>query len=193
MKIEATTTLGASAAAGTAPERDWNSERLSDLIEHILSKHHEFLRREFPRLAQELARVQGAHPGDQPVLQPLGEVYSALRDELDQHMMKEEHILFPFIQRMEADKEAQRRSMPPPFGTIQNPIRMMEYEHESAEHALAEIRRLTADFSPPEHACPAYRALWAGLAELEADLHQHIHLENDILFPRAVRMEASGQ
>ena len=183
--------IEAAAPASPVPGDDWNTSSLAALVDHIVASHHAFLRREFPRLRQELSRVQRAHAKDLPVLGPLDKVFSALEEELDQHMLKEEQILFPFLRKMEADVEAHRRPAPMPFGSLQNPIRMMLREHEDAGQALAEIRRLTADFKPPAHACPTYRALWAGLAEFEADLHQHIHLENNILFPRGLEMEAS--
>jgi regulator of cell morphogenesis and NO signaling len=179
------------AAQSRVPDQqDWNAAPLSRLIGHILAVHHAYLRRELPRLEERLARVQRAHPQDAQVLTPLAEAFRALYEELDGHMPKEEQILFPFIDRMETAATDHRPGIALPFGTFRNPIRVMEHEHDSAGRALAEIRRLTGNFSLPAHACDTYRALYVGLQELERDLHQHIHLENNILFPRALALEA---
>ena len=105
-------------------------------------------------------------------------------------MLKEERVLFPFAEQMEEAAANHRPAIAAPFGSFQNPIRMMEHEHDSAGRALTEIRRLTGNFTLPGHACDTYRALYAGLQEMERDLHQHIHLENNILFPRALALEA---
>jgi regulator of cell morphogenesis and NO signaling len=182
--------IEAAGQAAVAAQRGWNTEPLAALIQHILAVHHDYLRRELPRLAERLARVQKAHPQDAAVLTPLAEAYGALHEELDGHLPKEERILFPFVEQMEAAAAEHRPKIALPFGTFQNPIRVMGHEHDSAGHALAEIRRVTGNFTLPGHACDTYRALYAGLQELERDLHQHIHLENNILFPRALALEA---
>ena len=172
------------------PTVDWTREPLVALIRHILSTHHEFLKRGLPRLSEQLGRVQIAHPRDREMLQPLAQVFTGLFEELDQHMAKEERILFPFIDQMEAAIAQGKPPIQLPFGTMRNPIGMMEYEHESAGRALKEIRHLTSAFIPPPHACATYCALYEGLRELERDLHLHIHLENNILFPRALDLES---
>jgi regulator of cell morphogenesis and NO signaling len=173
-----------------ADQQDWNTAPLSALIRHILAVHHNYLRQELPRLAERLARVQKAHPQDTAVLTPLAEAYRTLHAELDGPLPKEERILFPFIEQMEGAAAEHRPRIALPFGTFENPIRVMGHEHDSAGHALAEIRRATSNFTLPGHACDTYRALYAGLRELERDMHQHIHLENNILFPRALALEA---
>ena len=160
-------------------------------IRHIFAVHHDYLRQEMPRLAERLARVQKAHPQDAAVLTPLAEVYRSLPEELDGHLPKEEQILFPFVEQMEA-AATEHRPRPRttlPFGTSENPVRVMEHEHDSAGHARVEIRRVTSNFTLPGHPCDTYRALFAGLQGLERDLH-HIHLGNNILFPRALALEA---
>jgi regulator of cell morphogenesis and NO signaling len=172
-----------------ADQQDWNTAPISALIRHILAVHHDRIRQELPRLAERLARVREAHPQDTAVLTPLAEAYRVLHEELDGHLPKEERILFPFIEQMDA-AAAEHRPWIAPFGTFENPIRVMGHEHDNAGHALAEIRRLTSNFALPGHARETYRALYAGLQELERDLHQHIHLENNILFPRALALEA---
>jgi regulator of cell morphogenesis and NO signaling len=107
------------------------------------------------------------------------------------HLMKEEQILFPYVIRMEESKLESAPVIPSCFGTVQNPIQMMVMEHDSAGDVLRELRAATADYKLPEDACTSYRTLYTGLLEFEADLHQHIHLENNILFPRAIAMENS--
>jgi len=154
----------------TAP--DWQTASLADLIDHILTKHHAWLKIELPRLSRLQHKVMAAHgAAHADSLVPLSETFEALRQELDAHMMKEEIVLFPMIR-------AGSRS-------VANPIRVMEHEHDSAGRALDRMRTTTGNYALPADACNSYRALFAGLQDLEADLHQHIHLENNILFPRA--------
>jgi regulator of cell morphogenesis and NO signaling len=168
--------------------RDWSAATSRDLIDHILATHHAYLREELPRLDARLRKVADVH-GDRhgDSLYPLVEVYAGLRAELGAHMLKEERILSTAIADLDAPVAPEGRSAPP-FGSVANPIRMMEHEHESAGRALARMRTLTRDYTPPADACTTYRALLDGLAYLERDLHQHIHLENNILFPRAQRL-----
>jgi regulator of cell morphogenesis and NO signaling len=174
-----------------AENLDWTAAPLTDLADYIVCKHHTYLRQELPALSARLAKVleaHGANHGDS--LHPLSDTFEGLASELASHMMKEEMILFPLIRRME---EAERKGggLPPAHcGSIRNPITVMEYEHDSAATALREMRHFTADYAPPADACPTYRALLHGLQALESDLHVHIHLENNILFPRAAELEA---
>ena len=167
---------------------------LRELIEHIVGTHHEYLRRELSPLGARLEkvyRVYNERYGD--TLIGLPEVFAGLRSELETHIQKEEAILFPAIAGYEAASIAGTPLPKAPFGSVSNPIRMMEAEHDSAGKALAEIRTITADYAIPDYACVTYRSLIAGLQELEQDLHMHIHLENNILFPRAIRLENSGR
>jgi regulator of cell morphogenesis and NO signaling len=178
-------------AATRSPEdRDWTNAPLAELADHIVARHHAFLRAELPALDQRLAKVIEAHPGHRDSLLPLRDTFQALRFELMTHMMKEERILFPLVKRMEEAALAGAAPPAEPCGSVNNPIRVMEYEHDSAAAALREMRRITGDYSPPPDACATYRALFDGLQALEADLHLHIHLENNILFPRAGALEA---
>ncbi len=180
-----------SAAAGDGAACDWATAPLRDLIEHIVSTHHVYLRRELPLLGSRLVKVLEAHgPRHGDMLRPLASVFARLQAELESHMGKEEMILFPFVARAEEALVAGRRPALPPYGSVRNPIFVMEQEHDSAGSALAEMRRLTGHYSLPGDACAMWRALYDGLTELERDLHVHIHLENNILFPRAVAMES---
>ncbi|HVP49548.1 MAG TPA: iron-sulfur cluster repair di-iron protein [Bryobacteraceae bacterium] len=164
-------------------ERDWKVTPLSDLIGHIVARHHAYLKSELPRITDLFAKVLRAHGEREPRLAEVSDVFEVLKEELDAHMMKEEMILFPAIVRIEAGSNA---GVP---CSIEHPIARMEYEHESAGRALAQMRHLTLDYYIPEEACNTYRALFAALIEVEADLHQHIHLENNILFPRAITLQ----
>jgi regulator of cell morphogenesis and NO signaling len=171
--------------SSSASDRDWSQASSGDLIEHIVSTHHVYLRRELPRLAELLAKTEQAHGARHGELAECRRVFTALRTELESHMLKEEQILFPAIRNMESAAPGQATFV----GSVQGPIHAMEQEHESAGQALQTLRALTHDFTPPADACNTWRAMLDGLQTLEADLHQHIHKENNILFPRAIGLE----
>ena len=165
----------------------WSDISLTDLCDHIESTHHAFLKTELPRLTQVVEKVASVHGAKYPELLEVRNVFSELRAELEPHMFKEERILFPAIRQLE-----QSASHPQfPFGTVANPIRMMEHEHDMVGDALKRIRELTVDFEVPDHACNTWRVMLDGLQNLESDLHQHIHKENNILFPKAQQLETS--
>ena len=168
---------------------DWQNQPLSDLIAHITSTHHVFVREECPRIEALSAKVVGVHGKNHPELLQVQETFSALARELSVHLMKEEQILFPYVIRLEESFVAGEPAPPAMFGTVVNPVRMMMQEHDSAGDALRTLRAVTEDYSAPKDACISYRTLYDALKGFEADLHQHIHLENNILFPRAVAME----
>lgn len=177
------------AESAPANGRDWKKASLADLVEHIVTKHHEYIRSESPRLQALAAKVAGVHGERHPELQQVQTIFSDAADELIMHTMKEEKILFPAIAQME--EQGRMAAAPSPFGSIQNPIRMMMMEHDIAGAAFAELRKITAGFTTPADGCISYRTLFQALAEFEADLHQHVHLENNILFPRALELEGS--
>jgi regulator of cell morphogenesis and NO signaling len=167
-------------------EPDYRAMPLGRLADHIESSHHVFMKRELPRLRALLDKVAAAHGGRHPELLELGEVFAAFRDEIDSHLAKEEQVLFPLIRRLEA-----ATTLPSVHcGTVNNPIRVMEHEHDSAGAALSRMRELTGEFRTPDDGCESYRALMDGLAAVEADLHRHIHKENNVLFPGAAALEA---
>lgn len=168
-------------------EAHWAAVPLEELITNILDTHHAYLRRELPRLTEITAKVRGVHGERHPELAEVQETYNALRAELELHMTKEERVLFPMIKAMESSQILEGAH----GGSVRNPIRVMQHEHDSAGAALAHLRKLTRDFEPPADGCNTYRAMLHSLAELEADLHQHIHKENNILFPRAMELEAT--
>ncbi|TDJ70105.1 MAG: iron-sulfur cluster repair di-iron protein [Proteobacteria bacterium] len=166
---------------------DYASMRLDDLVEHIVSTHHAYLIRELPRLRGISTKVAKVHGDKDDRLGELEGVIRSLAEELGAHMMKEERVLFPLICLLAQTDPPQEMH----FGTLGNPIGAMEADHEIAGNTLDNMRRLTDNYTPPDWACNTYRALLDGLHELEVDLHQHIHKENNILFPRALDLEAA--
>jgi regulator of cell morphogenesis and NO signaling len=177
-----------------ASERDWQTAPLDEIVQHIVGTHHEYLKLELPALGSRMDKVLAVHGSkDQQTLSRLADVFGSLRAELEAHLQKEEAILFPFLEQY-GRAEASRRPVPPvPFGSVAHPIGVMEREHVGAGGALQEIRDLTGGFEYPSYACSTVRALFDGLKALEADLHAHIHLENNVLFPRAIALEKQNQ
>ncbi len=161
----------------------------SDLIDYIVETHHVFTRGEITRLTALMEKVSRKHGDAHPELFALEKAFAELCDELTPHMRKEENILFPFIKHLEMSEKNNLSSPQPPFGTIKNPVRMMMIEHDRGGEILRQMRGITKDYALPEGACPSFQALYFGLEELEKDLHQHIHLENNVLFPQAVKLE----
>ncbi|MGP8269249.1 MAG: iron-sulfur cluster repair di-iron protein [Terracidiphilus sp.] len=171
---------------------DWPQVTLRQLIEQIVATHHSYVKRELPRLAVLAQKVVNRHGDTQPHLLAMQKALAQLDDELTHHLVKEENILFPYIGGLEAAQVSGGALPEACFGTVANPIAMMTSEHDAAGALLAEIRALSNQFTTPAGACPTYHAYYDGLKEFEQDLHQHIHLENNILFPRAIDLEASA-
>jgi regulator of cell morphogenesis and NO signaling len=174
------------AAEATEPEPQGNPAELppEELVDYIVDTHHAYLRRELPRLRAMSHRVANVHGGHTPSLIEVFEVFLGLEDELASHMMKEEQVLFPAISSLARGESR--------VGSLDGPIACMIHEHEDAGAALERLRTLTSGYQPPADACNTYRALFAGLAELEEDLHRHIHLENAVLFPQAQALIAKN-
>ena len=170
-------------------DRDWQREPLSELIAHINATHHRFVRTEIARINPLLEKVCGVHGKNHSELLHIQALFRGLAQELTSHMMKEEMVIFPYITRMEESVIQGEPLLPPPFGTVANPVTMMEHEHDAAGNALRAMRKASNDYAAPEGACASYQALYRAFVEFEADLHQHIHLESNILFPRALKME----
>ena len=164
---------------------DWSQAPLTELADHIEKQHHSYLREALPRVSGMLEElVLGQHS---PELLDIRDVFQSLRAELESHLAKEEQILFPMIRDLEASASL------PEFhcGSLRNPIRVMEMEHDDAQLALSRLRELTRDYKPPENASQPYRDAVASLAEFDADLQQHIYKESSVLFPRATADESS--
>ena len=180
---------GAAKAAQSGTTEDWQGKPLVDLIAHINGTHHVFVRSECPRINALTEKVVGVHGRNHPELLVVQLVFSALSEELALHLMKEEQVLFPYVVRMEESVLAGEPVPPAMFGTVMNPIGMMMQEHDGAGDALRRLRSITNNYAVPDDACISYRTLYQALQGFEADLHQHIHKENNILFPRAAAME----
>jgi regulator of cell morphogenesis and NO signaling len=191
-KVEVDAVIAALEFAANKPaaaSEDWSLRSMEELAAHIVATHHAYVKRELPRLAVLAQKVVNRHAANRAELPAIQTALSTLDEELTLHLTKEEAILFPHIVKLER-AIANGASMPSAcFGTVAHPIQMMTQEHDAAGALLAEIRRLSGNFTTPTEACPTYHAFYDGLKEFEQDLHQHIHLENNILFPRAIEAE----
>ncbi|MBI2429851.1 MAG: iron-sulfur cluster repair di-iron protein [Ignavibacteriales bacterium] len=159
------------------------------LTTYIISNHHEYVRQAIPALRAHTQKVASVHGERHPEMKKVADLFGVVANEMISHMHKEEHILFPYIITLGLSSKEKKFSSGSPFGTVRNPIRMMEQEHESAGSLMYEIRDLTGDYTIPGDACTTYRVTLKELQEFEHDLHQHVHLENNILFPKAVLLE----
>lgn len=177
--------------AGEPDEKDYNYNQwdLDILTNHIIEVHHTYVEENIPLLLQytdKVARVHGHHRSE---VREIRELFQKVALELGPHLKKEELILFPFIKKLARAKKYNQILPRPHFSTVENPIRMMEAEHEDSGELLRKIAMLSDDYTPPEEACNTFRAMYAKLEEFEQDLHLHIHLENNILFPKALQLE----
>lgn len=169
------------------PSDDCAGMSLTELADHIEASHHAYLRDELPRLGQLASKVAKAHGERDPRLVRLQEIVASFSAEMLHHMTKEERMLFPIIRAIESGDR------PPTYGfnSIADPIRIMESEHDSSGNALSQMHDLTDGFARSSAHCNTHLALVDGLARLERDTHQHVHKENNILFPRAIELESS--
>jgi regulator of cell morphogenesis and NO signaling len=180
--------------AGRAKEiqaTDFNEMTLPVLIDHIVTKHHLFTREEIVRLDALLTKVVSVHGDKHTELYEVSTLLKRLDEDLNPHMLKEERVLFPYIVQLDRSVTGNESAPFAPFGTVKNPVRMMMMEHDAAGDILRELRSVTSDYAIPGDACISYKTLYEALEGLERDLHQHIHLENNILFPKAVEFEES--
>jgi regulator of cell morphogenesis and NO signaling len=176
-------------ASGEQHAGNWQNAPLTDLMAEIKRRHHEYVKQETARLEPLFEKVCRAHGERHPELLEIQKEFRRLSQELFTHMMKEEWVLFPYIERMEEATIAGEPILPAPFGTINNPVAAMTHDHDAAGNSLRQMRQFSQGYQPPRDACTSFKALYSALAEFERDLHQHIHLENNILFPRAMAME----
>jgi regulator of cell morphogenesis and NO signaling len=188
---EVIASLGSTTTAFAPGEKDWTKESLASLAAHIVNTHHAYVTREVPRLNELAGKVVSRHGDTREELSAIQMKLMELGEELIAHQGKEEVVLFPYIGKFERYASGNGTKPRSCFGTIDHPIKMMTQDHDYAGNLMAEIRALSQSYTPPEGACPTFRAFYAGLREFEQDLHQHIHLENNILFPRAIALEAS--
>ena len=168
---------------------DYKSWPLDLLAEYIEKKHHRYVEEKIPVLLQFLNKLCRVHGERHPELFKINELFAASAGELASHMKKEELILFPFVKRMVNANLKNEAIQSPQFGTVENPIEMMMEEHDTEGQRFREIAELTDNYNPPADACNTYKVTYAMLEEFEKDLHLHIHLENNILFPKAIKLE----
>ena len=181
--------LALSETTGVSQTTDFNDMRLPVLVEHIVNKHHVYTKDEMVRLEALAAKVESVHGDTHPELRQVSVLFKRLCADLKPHMFKEEQVLFPYI--VQLDRASTHKLNPPfaPFGTVNNPVRMMMMEHDVAGEILRELRKTTSDYAVPADVCISYQTLYEALEAFEEDLHQHIHLENNILFPGAIKLE----
>jgi len=170
---------------------DLQTASLTELMKYIVDQHHVFTRSEIARLQALLEKVVEAHGSRHPELKEIRKTFQTLADDLAPHMLKEEQILFPYITRLEVATGNGNERPFAPFGTVVNPVRMMMMEHDAVGDILRWMRILSSDYTVPHDACISYQTLYEAMEGFEKDLHQHIHLENNVLFPRAIKLEAA--
>jgi regulator of cell morphogenesis and NO signaling len=166
---------------------DYTKLSLEELSDHIVSTHHEFVRQELPQIFDYLQKVASKHGDQHPEMLKVFQAFAALKEEMEQHMLKEEKVLFPRISMLEKNFIEFGKLTSGP-GYLGSPITVMEQEHDHAGSLMREIKQLTNNFTPPENACTTFRLSLTSLQAFETDLHEHVHLENNILFPNAMRL-----
>jgi regulator of cell morphogenesis and NO signaling len=179
----------ANAATGNPVPGDWSAEPLARLSTHVVTTYHHYTREELATLALLAAKVLSVHGDRRPELAEAVSLVRELTADMLPHMLKEEQILFPYVTQLE-DATVKGGPAPTPFfGTVRNPVRMMMLEHDRVGDLLARLRVVTSGYAPPESACFSYRELYRRLEEFEMRTHEHIHIENNVYFPRAVALE----
>lgn len=168
--------------------QNYNEWSLDFLVDFIINTHHKYVKNSLPVLLEYTAKVAKVHGKEHLEVVAIYDLFKEASDELNSHMMKEENVLFPYIKQLVNEKNLINEGCS--FGTVKNPIRMMEHEHDVVGNIFKTIRELSNDYTPPEDACTTYKLSYKKLEEFENDLHQHIHLENNILFPKSIKLES---
>ncbi|WP_099370044.1 iron-sulfur cluster repair di-iron protein [Sphingobacterium sp. 1.A.5] len=174
---------------GASEQIDFNSWPSDLLASYIVKTHHRYVREKTPILLTYLNKICKVHGERHPELFEINKLFEECALELGHHLEKEEKVLFPFIEKMEESKSGNGQYMQPRFGSVQNPISMMIHEHEAEGNRFEKIAELTNNYTAPEDSCSTYRVAFDMLKEFEQDLHKHIHLENNILFPKSIKLE----
>jgi regulator of cell morphogenesis and NO signaling len=172
--------------------RDWSADTLAAMSSNIVAMYHAYTREELQTIAPIADKVLSVHGERRPELAEVVSLVRELTNDLLPHMLKEEQVLFPYVVQLDEALAGNRPAPTPFFGTVKNPVRMMMLEHDRVGELLAQLRAVTNDYVPPESACFSYRELYRRLAELELRTHEHIHIENNIYFPRAIALEERG-
>jgi regulator of cell morphogenesis and NO signaling len=175
----------------TSGDANWLATPLRELTRHIREEHHRYVREAISRTEALFQKVIAKHGADHAELSDIHQAFAHVSREMILHMRKEEQILFPYIESLELAVAEHRPMEPPFFETVKNPIHSMMKDHDASGELLRRIRNLSEDYAPPPDACPSFKSLYENLKQFEADLHQHVHLENNILFPRAVELESA--
>lgn len=170
-------------------DQNYNEWALDFLADYIINQHHGFVRSKLPEIKAYAQKVAKVHGRTYPELNTMLEVFSELHDELLSHMDKEEEVLFPYIKKLTVAEKSGKAIEKPHFGTVANPVRMMEDEHEEAGALMAQLETLSNGYTPPQDACATFRVYFQNLQAFQDDLHKHVHLENNILFPKALELE----
>ena len=178
--------------AGTAAAPTFNEWPIDLLVDYVLKIHHRGIRTLGPQTAELLAKVVDRHSANHPELHEVQSLFNQALEDLENHLQKEEHVLLPYICEMSLAQEENRKAMPFHCGTVQYPITVMEEEHGNEGLRFERIAALTGNFSVPEDACPSYRLAMQQLRQFKDALHEHIHLENNIIFPKALEMERTA-
>jgi regulator of cell morphogenesis and NO signaling len=165
---------------------DWD---LNFLTQYIVNNHHSYVKNAIPEIIAHLIKVNNAHGKKYSYIDEVQNTFSVVAEEMINHMMKEERVLFPIVKYLTESQKFNEKPKTGGYGTIKNPIRQMETEHVSAGGAMEKIRVLTNNYTLPADACATFQVTYKELDEFEKDLHKHIHLENNILFPRAIELE----
>jgi len=168
---------------------DFNSWELDFLVDYIINTHHIYVMKALPNIFAHAEKVASRHGENHPEVNSIFDLFSNLKEELEAHLQKEEKMLFPYIKSLVNLKKNNVEMQYPPFGTVKNPVNVLEHEHENAGEILGLLKTLSNNYSTPEDACTTYKVLYSELNEFESDLHTHIHLENNILFPKAIKLE----
>jgi regulator of cell morphogenesis and NO signaling len=172
-------------------EANWTSVPVSDLTRHIRERHHRYVREAIARIQPLLDKVEAKHGKSHPEIADIRRLFAEVAREMVVHMQKEEQVLFPYIDALERAKSGNGSVEPPFFQSVRNPIHAMMKDHDVAGELVKQIRKASLEYTAPTDVCTSYKSLYQELREFEADLHQHVHLENNILFPRSVELETA--
>lgn len=181
--------LKSSLTSSSGQGDQFQAMRLDELVDHIITTHHAYVRTAIPAIFTHTQKVASVHGANHPEVIAIADRFAMVAEELRKHMMKEEQFLFPYIKDLVRAKISGGKMAHPPFGSAQNPIRMMEKEHQSVGNEMYEIRSISASYTPPPDACTTFKVSYLELQQFELDLHNHVHLENNILFPKAIVLE----